>query len=62
MSDDTGNIRPHCVLSAAPEQTAGAVQLTDTAGVIQYVNESFELITEYARGEVENSSLWLQGK
>ncbi len=45
-SDDT-----HRVLSAALEQTADAVMITDTSGVIQYVNESFELITGYGREE-----------
>ena len=51
MSDNMGNIGTHRVLSAALEQTADAVQITDTSGVIQYVNESFELITGYARDE-----------
>ena len=51
MSENRGNIGTHRVLSAALEQTADAVLITDTSGVIQYVNESFELITGYARHE-----------
>ena len=52
MAQNPGNNSTHRVLSAALEQTADAVQITDTSGVIEYVNESFELITEYARDEV----------
>ena len=39
-------------LSAAAEQTADAVMITDTSGVIEYVNKSFETTTGYARDEV----------
>jgi len=38
-------------LSAAVEQAAGAVLITDTHGTIQYVNSAFEQTTQYSRGE-----------
>ncbi len=39
-------------LSTAAEQTADAVLITDTNGVIEYVNKSYETMTGYARNEV----------
>lgn len=39
-------------LSTAAEQTADAVMITDTSGVIEYVNKSFETMTGYGRDEV----------
>ncbi|HSJ52714.1 MAG TPA: PAS domain S-box protein [Anaerolineae bacterium] len=38
-------------LSAAVEQAAGAVLITDPHGTIQYVNSAFERTTHYSRGE-----------
>lgn len=38
-------------LTAAVEQAAGAVLITDTDGTIQYVNTAFERTTHYSRGE-----------
>lgn len=38
-------------LSAAAEQTADAVMITNPQGVIDYVNKSFEIITGYSRKE-----------
>lgn len=38
-------------LTAAVEQAAGAVLITDTDGTIQYVNSAFERTTHYSRGE-----------
>ncbi|MCC5811606.1 MAG: EAL domain-containing protein [Ectothiorhodospiraceae bacterium] len=40
------------VLSSALEQIADSVMITDTTGVIKYVNDSFELLTGYSRHEV----------
>jgi sigma-B regulation protein RsbU (phosphoserine phosphatase) len=39
-------------LSSVVEQTADSVIITDTSGVIEYVNSGFENITGYAREEV----------
>ncbi len=39
-------------LAAAVEQAADAVVITDTAGIIQYVNPAFEHILGYPRAEV----------
>lgn len=39
-------------LSAALEQTADSVVITDRQGVIEYVNPAFEAITGYSRDEV----------
>lgn len=39
-------------LSAAVEQAAGAVIITDTRGCIQYVNHEFERISGYSQAEV----------
>lgn len=39
------------LLSRAVEQTADSVMLTDTQGVIQYVNPAFEMTTGYGRDE-----------
>ena len=39
------------LLSRAVEQTADSVVITDTAGVIQYVNSAFEATTGYSRSE-----------
>ena len=38
-------------LTAAVEQAAGAVLITDTDGTIQYVNSAFERTTHYSRSE-----------
>ena len=38
-------------LSMAAEQTADAVMITDPAGVIEYVNKSFESMTGYSRDQ-----------
>lgn len=39
-------------LSSAIEQTADSVVITDFAGVVEYVNPSFETLTGYSRQEV----------
>jgi PAS domain S-box-containing protein len=39
-------------LSSVVEQTGDSVVITDTSGVIEYVNSGFESITGYAREEV----------
>ncbi|MCC5857664.1 MAG: EAL domain-containing protein [Ectothiorhodospiraceae bacterium] len=39
------------LLSSALEQIADSVMITDTAGVILYVNDSFEVVTGYSRVE-----------
>lgn len=39
-------------LSSAVEQSADQVVITDTQGVIEYVNPAFEQLTEYSRAEV----------
>jgi PAS domain S-box-containing protein len=39
------------LLAAAIEQTPASVVITDAAGVIEYVNPAFELLTGYSRGE-----------
>ncbi len=49
----------HRRLSAAIEQTADSVVITDTAGVILYVNPAFERTTGYTRAEVMSQSLRL---
>lgn len=41
----------HRLLATAVEQGAEAIAITDTEGVIQYVNPSFERITGYSRDE-----------
>jgi PAS domain S-box-containing protein len=43
--------KEHRQLSAAVEQTAESVVITDTAGTIVYVNPAFERITGYSRAE-----------
>jgi PAS domain S-box-containing protein len=43
-------------LSAAVEQAAGAVLITDTEGKIQYVNSAFERTTHYSRAEAIGQS------
>jgi len=43
-------------LSAAVEQAAEAVMVTDTEGAIRYVNPAFERITGYSRAEVVGQS------
>ncbi|MEW6323911.1 MAG: EAL domain-containing protein [Nitrospirota bacterium] len=50
-------------LSSAVEQTADSVFITDRAGVVQYVNPSFEAMTGYAKHEVigENARLLKSG-
>jgi len=42
----------HMLLSAAVEQATDSVVVTDVAGVIQYVNPTFERTTGYSREEV----------
>lgn len=49
--------KEHRRLSAAIEQSAESVIITDTHGVILYVNPSFERITGYSRAEVLNTKL-----
>ena len=51
-------------LSSALEQTADAVLITDTAGVIEYVNPAFEQITGFPPAEVlgQNPRLIRSGK
>ena len=51
-------------LSNASEQTASAIVITDTKGVIEYVNPAFTKITGYSREEAigENPSLLKSGK
>jgi len=44
-------IQSFILLSRVVEQTADSVILTDTQGVIQYVNPAFEVTTGYSRGE-----------
>ena len=39
-------------LAKAVEQTGDSIIITDAAGVIQYVNPAFELVTGYSREEV----------
>lgn len=39
-------------LAAAVESTAEAIVITDSKGMIQYVNPTFERLTGYAKGEV----------
>lgn len=43
-------------LSAAIEQSAESVVITDTEGIIRYVNPAFERISGYTRGEVLGQS------
>ncbi len=40
------------LLSSAMEQTADLVTITDSEGLIQYVNAAFERVTGYSQGEV----------
>ncbi len=40
------------ILSAATEQTSESVVITDTGGIIEYVNQSFTRTTGYSRGNV----------
>jgi len=42
----------NATLRAAVEQAADAIMLTDVSGVIQYVNEAFEEMSGYGRGDV----------
>lgn len=51
-------------LSAAIEQTADSVMITDCSGFIEYVNPSFEVMTGYSRDEMtgSNPSLLKSGK
>ncbi len=51
-------------LAMAVEQTADAVVITDTRGIIMYVNPAFERITGYLRGEVsgQNPRILKSGK
>ncbi len=44
-------VQSFILLSRVVEQTADSVILTDTQGVIQYVNPAFEATTGYSRGE-----------
>ncbi len=44
--------KAHRLLSTAIEQTAESVIITDTAGVVLYVNPAFEYITGYDRNEI----------
>ena len=50
--EDLSNDEGATVLASALEQIADSVMITDTAGVIKYVNDSFELLTGYSRHEV----------
>src|ERR1700675_3828866 len=44
-------IEPSVLLSRVVKQTADSVVLTDTQGVIQYVNPAFEATTGYSKDE-----------
>src|ERR1022692_1815728 len=44
-------LRTPALLSRIVEQIADSVILTDTQGVIQYVNPAFEVTSGYSRGE-----------
>jgi PAS domain S-box-containing protein len=48
--------RAHRLLATAVDQGAEAIAITDTNGVIRYVNPSFERITGYSRDEVIGKS------
>ncbi len=52
------------ILSSALEQIADSVMITDTSGVIKYVNDSFEVVTGYTREEAigQRASLVKSGK
>ena len=52
------------MLTTAIEQSAEAIMITDTAGLIEYVNPAFERITDYSRPEVlgQNPRLLKSGK
>jgi PAS domain S-box-containing protein len=49
--------KEHRRLNAAIEQSAESVIITDTQGLIMYVNPSFERITGYSRAEVLGNKL-----
>lgn len=54
----------HRRLATAVEQAAELILITDTDGTIQYVNPSFERVTEYTREELigKNSRILKSGK
>lgn len=51
MKDELSEEHRAAVLSSALEQIADSVMITDTSGVIKYVNDSFEVVTGYSREE-----------
>jgi sigma-B regulation protein RsbU (phosphoserine phosphatase) len=53
-TDITGNMRQQAELlrlSNAVDQTADAIMITDTDGIIRYVNPAFETVTGFSRAE-----------
>lgn len=54
----------HRMLTTAIEQAAEAIMITDTAGVIEYVNPAFEQVTGYSRPEAmgQNPRLLKSGR
>ena len=55
MSEDNGNIERTCLLPSV-EESAEAIMITDTNGVIGYVNAAFTAMTGYSCEEVVGKS------
>ena len=51
FTQDREALQTFVLLSRVVEQTADSVVLTDTQGIIQYVNPAFEITTGYSRDE-----------